>query len=65
MSYGWEGNRRFGVALAIRHRRQWLIQLRAKKGEEHAPNTAHWVWNIFIIAYLYNVCVQTRESSTG
>ena len=27
MPCGWEGNRRSGVALAIRHRFQWLILL--------------------------------------
>jgi len=29
MPCGWEGNRRPGVALAMRHRLQWFIQLRA------------------------------------
>ena len=29
MPCGWEGNRRSGVALAMRHRLQWFIQLRA------------------------------------
>jgi len=28
MPCGWEGNRRSGVALAMRHRLQWFIQLR-------------------------------------
>jgi len=38
MRCGWEGNRRSGVALAMRHRRQWFIHLRAhglRKGDEH------------------------------
>jgi len=38
MLCGWEGNRRSGVALAMRHRLQWFIQLRAhglRKGDEH------------------------------
>jgi len=30
---GWEGNRRSGVALAMRHRLQWFIQLQA-----HSPD---------------------------
>ena len=30
MPCGWEGNRRYGVALAMRHRLQWFIQLRAQ-----------------------------------
>jgi len=34
----WEGNRRSGVALAMRHRLKWFIHLRAhglSKGDEH------------------------------
>jgi len=37
MPCGWEGNRRSGVALAMRHRLQWFIYLRAhgpRKGDE-------------------------------
>jgi len=30
MPYGWEGNRRSGVAMAMRHKRQWFIHLRAQ-----------------------------------
>jgi len=30
-SLGWEGNRRSGVALAMRHRQQWFIHLRAQR----------------------------------
>jgi len=30
MRCGWEGNRRSGVALAVRHRLQWFIHLRAQ-----------------------------------
>ena len=29
MPCGWEGNRRYGVALAMRHRLQWFIHLRS------------------------------------
>ena len=38
MPCGWEGNRRSGVALAMRHRLQWFIHMRAhglRKGDEH------------------------------
>jgi len=38
----WEGNT--GVALAMRHRLQWFIHLRAQglsKGHEHPTNTFH------------------------
>jgi len=35
MTYDWEGNRRFGVALAMmRHRLTWFIQLRVKWPKE-------------------------------
>ena len=40
MPCGWEGNRRSGVALAMRYRLQWFIHLRAhglRKADEHAP----------------------------
>jgi len=30
-SLGWEGNRRSGVALAMRHRQWWFIHLRAQR----------------------------------
>jgi len=33
-SLGWEGNRRSGVALAMRHRQQWFIHLRAQQRME-------------------------------
>jgi len=42
MSCDWEGNRRSGVALAMRHRLQWFIHLWAQvlsKGDEHRTNT--------------------------
>ena len=47
MSCDWEGNRRSGVALAMRHRLKWFIHLRAQglsKGDEHPTNTPHGVW---------------------
>jgi len=46
MSCDWEGNRRSGVALAMRHRLKWFIQLRDQglsKGDEHPTNTLHGV----------------------
>ena len=49
MPCGWAGNRRFGVALAMRHRLQWFIHLRAshgpRKGDEHPAYTPHGVWH--------------------
>ena len=44
MTCGWEGNRRSGVALAVRHRLQWFIYLRAhslRKGDEHLIYIPH------------------------
>ena len=44
MPCGWEGNRRSGVSLAMRRRRQWFIQLRAhglRKGDEHPAYLPH------------------------
>ena len=47
MPCGWEGNRRSDVALAMRHRFQWFIYLRARerKGDEHPTYTPHGVWH--------------------
>ena len=47
MPCDWEGNRSSGVALAMRHRLEWFIHLRAQslsKGGEHPTNTLHGVW---------------------
>jgi len=47
MSCDWEGNRRSGVALDIRHRLKWFIHLPAQglsKGNEHPTNTLDGVW---------------------
>jgi len=44
MPCGWEGNRRSGVAPAMRHRLQWFIHLRAHgltKEDEHLAYTPH------------------------
>jgi len=37
MAFGWEGNRRSGVALAMRHRLQWFIRLTAYEREMSTP----------------------------
>jgi len=50
MPCGWGGNRRSGVALAVRHRLQWFIHLLAhglRKGDEHPAYTPHGVWQSF------------------
>jgi len=46
---GWEGNRRSGVALAMRYRQQWFIHLRAQR-----PTYGRWyalfeVWHSFTL----------------
>jgi len=50
MPCSWEGNRRSGMALAMRHRLQWLaLHLRAhglRKGDEHPAYTPHAVWPV-------------------
>ena len=46
MLCGWEGNRRSGVTLAMRHRLQWFIHLRAhglRKGDDHPIYAAYGV----------------------
>jgi len=53
MPCGWEGDRRSGVALAMRHRLQWFIYLRThglRKGDVHPAYTPREVWHTF---YLY------------
>ena len=55
MPCGWEGNRIFmsGVALAMRHRLQWFIHLRAhryRQGDEH-PGCA-LLWSMAYLPYL-------------
>jgi len=53
----WEGNRRSGVALAMRHRLQWFIHLQAhglRKGDEHPANTPHGVGHTLPV--LYSIC---------
>ena len=52
----WEGNRRSGVALAMRHRLKWFIHLRAQglsKGDEHTTNTLHGGTVIFTFLLTY------------
>jgi len=54
MSCGWEGNRRSGVALAIRHRLKWFDHQRAQgpsKGDENPTNTHHGVYMILVTVF--------------
>ena len=53
MPCGWEGSHRSGFALAMRHRLQWFIHLRAshglRKGDEHPAYTPHVVWHSYAL----------------
>jgi len=47
MPRGWEGNRRSGVALAMRHELKWFIHLRAQRprvGDEHPTYAPAAAW---------------------
>jgi len=47
MPRGWEGNRRSGVALAMRHGLEWFIHLRAQRprvGDEHPAYATAGAW---------------------
>jgi len=51
MPCGWEGNRRSGVAVAMRHRLQWFIHLRAhglREGVEHSAYTPRGYGTLFL-----------------
>jgi len=67
MPCGSEGNRRSGVALAMRHRLQWFIQLRAhglRQGDEHPAYTPHGVWRNFVFLNS-KLCVLMRPWLAG
>jgi len=54
MLCGWEGNRRSGVTLAMLHRNQWFIHLRAhglSKADEH-PAYTHRGYGILYVLML-------------
>jgi len=47
MPRGWEGNRRSGVALAMRHGLKWFIHLRTQRprvGDEHPAYAPAGAW---------------------
>jgi len=47
MPRGWEGNRRSGVALAMRHGLKWFIHLWAQRlrvGDEHSADAPTGAW---------------------
>ena len=52
MPCGWEGNRRSGVALAMRHRLQWFIHLRAHGPDREMstrPTLSCGVWPVYLV----------------
>jgi len=58
MPCGWEGNSRSGVALAMRHRLQWFIQLRAHGLDREMstpPMLSRGVWPIYLTLLLDSV----------
>jgi len=62
----WRGNRRFGVALAMRHRLQWFIHLGAhglRNGDEHPAYTSpHGAWQSWHSFYRQK-CIQTERQT--
>jgi len=67
MPCGWEGNRRSDVTLAMRHRLQLFIHLRAhglRKGDEHPAYNRHGVWHSFFTRGIKQMCVQTVKLLT-
>jgi len=63
----WECNRRSGIALAMRHRLQWLICLWAQpnEGRCHPAYTAHGLWRILPFTFVTVVSVETGTVPTG
>jgi len=63
MSGDWEGNRRSGVALAMRHRLKWFIHLRAQgpsKEISTPANTPYGVW--YFALYLFYRRIKVSEA---
>ena len=59
MPCGWEGNRRSGVALAMRHILQQFVHLRAdglRKEDEHPAYTPHGLWHSFTFLLHHKGC---------
>jgi len=55
MPYDWEGNRRSGVALAMRYVLKLFIHLRAqalKKGDKHSAKRYTPLWGMALSVYL-------------
>ena len=69
MLCGWGGNRRSGVALAMRHRFQWFIHMqphRLRKGDEHPAYIPHAVWHshtLLLASVLMRVALQFSDQN--
>jgi len=67
MSCGWEGNRRSGVSLAMRHRLQWFIHLRGhriRKKDEHPAYTLQGYGTLYLF-YLSKHKNVKKNSKSG
>jgi len=68
MACGWEGNRRSGVAQAMRHRLQWFIHLRAhglRQGDEHPAYAPRGVWHLNLIDRMPDISYRTTLQWAG
>jgi len=65
MPRGWEGNRRSGVALAMRHGLKWFIHLRAQRpqvGDEHPAYAPAGAWfRLPFTFYIRNVTIKRER----
>jgi len=60
MPCGWEGNRRSGVALAMRHRLQWFFHLQAHGLDRQMstpPTLSRGVSPIFLFSYMVSTAI--------
>jgi len=65
MSCGWEGNRRSGFALAMRHRYQWLIHVRAQglsQGDERPPTLLMGYVTRYLLGFYLVQCEYRRPN---
>jgi len=70
MPSGWKGNRRFGVALSMRHGLEWSIHLRAQRPtyERWGPRLCSWwgtAWFAFDVAWRLELHFKKMCTSLG
>ena len=65
----WEGNRRSGVALAMRHRLKWFLHLRAHSLDREMstpPTLSCGVWPIYLLhMYMLYTCAEVLVTSNS